>query len=229
MESSRWHVCTTEAEVREKAAAWVAHAAADAIASRGLFRVVLAGGATPRRLYESLRGLATDWSAWEVWFGDERCLPADDPARNSRMAQEALLGLVPIAARQVRLIRGELGAERAARDYCARLAGVPDFDLVLLGLGEDGHTASLFPGFAWGEGSDAPDALAVRAAPKPPAERVSLSARRLSATRGALFLVAGAGKRTAVTAWRAGCDLPAAAIRPRAGVDVLVERICLEG
>lgn len=215
--------------MREAAAAWVATAAEDAIASRGLFRIVLAGGVTPRSLYEALPSLATDWSAWEVWFGDERCLPARDPARNSRMAEEALLSHVPVPARQVQVIRGELGAERAARDYRLRLAGVPDFDLVLLGLGEDGHTASLFPGLAWGEGSDAPDVLAVRAAPKPPAERVSLSARRLSATRSALFLVAGAAKGAAVGAWRAGRDLPAAAIQPRGGVDVLVERICLEG
>jgi 6-phosphogluconolactonase len=219
----------TEAEVREKAAVWIASAAAEAIATRDTFRVVLAGGATPRGVYESLSELATDWGAWQVWFGDERCLPAEDPRRNSRMVGEALLGSVPIPSRQVHVIHGELGADQAAADYRAALAGVPEFDLVLLGLGEDGHTASLFPESEWGEGSDAPDTLAVRVAPKPPAERVSLSARRLSGTRCALFLVAGAAKRAAVAAWRSGRALPAAAIRPRMGVDVLVERICLEG
>lgn len=229
MESPRWHVCTTEAEVRDKAVDWIAAAAAEAVAAREAFRIVFAGGATPRGVYESLRGLATDWSAWQVWFGDERCLPVDDPCRNSRMAQEALLGWVPIPARQIHVIRGELGAESAALDYRASLSGMPEFDLVLLGLGDDGHTASLFPGAGWGEGRDAPDTLAVHAAPKPPAGRVSLSARRLSDTRCALFLVAGAAKRAAVSAWRAGCDLPAAAIRPRRGVDVMAERICFEG
>lgn len=145
------------------------------------------------------------------------------------MAAEALLDHVPIPPAQVHAIRAEQGAERAAAAYREALAGEPEFDLVLLGLGEDGHTASLFPGNDWGEAEDAPDVLAVHAAPKPPAERVSIGARRLGRTRSALFLVAGTGKRAAVTAWRRGGRLAAAAIRPPAGVDVLVEDICIEG
>jgi 6-phosphogluconolactonase len=229
MESPRWHVCRTSAEVRERAVAWVAAAAREAVAARGAFRLVLAGGETPRGVYVALRAIETDWSAWQVWFGDERCLAPDDPRRNSRMAEAALLAHVPIPPEQVYVVRGERGAEQAAADYRAALARVPEFDLVLLGLGEDGHTASLFPGADWGEAPDAPDALAIHAAPKPPAERVSLSARRLGRTRRALFLVSGAGKRAAVAAWRAGTSLPAASIRPPAGVDVLVESICIEG
>jgi len=96
-------------------------------------------------------------------------------------------------------------------------------DDVLLGLGEDGHTASLFPGHDWGAVPGAPDALAVFDAPKPPPERVSLSAARLSRARQAVFLVSGAAKRQAVTLWRAGADLPARAIAPAAGVDILLE------
>lgn len=229
MESLRWHVCASAAEVRERATAWIGAAARQAIAVRGVFRIVLSGGETPRGVYEALRGLETDWRAWQIWFGDERCLAADDPRRNSRMAGTALLDHVAIPPDRIHVIRGELGEERAAANYCAALANVPDFDLVLLGLGEDGHTASLFPGDDWGEAPDAPDALAVRAAPKLPAERVSLSARRLGRTRCALFLVTGTGKRSAVAAWRAGGRQPAAAIRPSAGVDVLVENICIEG
>ncbi len=200
-----------------------------AIAARGAFHLVLAGGETPRGVYAALRALETDWSAWQIWFGDERCLAADDPQRNSRMAGEALLDHVPIPPGQVHVVRSELGAEQAAAEYCAALAGEPEFDLVLLGLGEDGHAASLFPGGEWGEAADAPDVLAVRAAPKPPAERVSLSARRLGRARSVLFLVTGEGKRGAVSAWRAGAKLAAAAVRPPAGVDVLVENICIEG
>ncbi len=224
-----WQPCSTGAELRERAVSWISGAAGEAIATRGLFRLVLAGGETPRSVYEHLRSIDTDWGAWEIWFGDERCLAAEDRRRNSRMAAEAWLDRVPIPPQQVHAIAAELGAEPAAADYRKALAGVPQFDLVLLGLGEDGHTASLFPGADWGEAPGAPAALAVTNAPKPPAERVSLSARRLSDTRGALFLVAGAGKRSAVDAWRAGVALPAASIRPRAGVNVLVERICLEG
>lgn len=215
--------------MRESAAEWIASAAKEAIVTRGAFHIVFAGGETPRRVYERLRTVATGWGAWHVWFGDERCLPLDDPDRNSRMARDALLGHVPIPPSQVHVIHGELGADKAAQNYHAALSGVPDFDLVLLGLGEDGHTASLFPGFAWGAARDAPDVLAVHDAPKPPAERVSLSARRLSHARCALFLVAGAGKRAAVAAWRSGHEIPAVAIRPWSGVDVLVEKICLDG
>jgi len=229
MESPRWHVCMTAAEVRERTVAWIAAAAREAVAARGAFRLVLAGGETPRGVYEELRAIDTDWSAWQVWFGDERCLARDDPRRNSRMAEAALLSHVPIPPERVYVVRGERGAEQAAADYRAAIAGAAEFDLVLLGLGEDGHTASLFPGDDWGEAPDAPDVLAVHAAPKPPAERVSLSARRLGMTRGALFLVAGAGKREAVAAWRAGGRLAASSIRPPAGVDVLVENICIEG
>jgi len=227
MESPRWHVCMTAAEVRERAVAWIAAAAREAVAARGAFRLVLAGGETPRGVYEELRAIDTDWSAWQVWFGDERCLARDDPRSNSRMAEAALLSHVPIPPEQVYVVRGERGAEQAAADYRAALAGAAEFDLVLLGLGEDGHAASLFPGDDWGEAPGAPDVLAVHAAPKPPAERVSLSARRLGRTRCALFLVTGAGKLGAVSAWRAGGNLPAASIRPPAGVDVLVERICI--
>lgn len=229
MESPRWHICTTAAEVRQRAVEWIADAATEAIAARGMFRVVLAGGETPRGVYENLRDITTDWRVWQIWFSDERCFGGDGSCRNSRMTQETLLRQVPILPVQVHPIHVELGAERAAAHYRTDLQGVPEFDLVLLGLGEDGHTASLFCGGDWGEAPSALDAFAIRNAPKPPAERVSLSARRLANTRRVLFLVTGADKRAAVSTWRRGGILPAAAIRPSAGVDVLVEKICVEG
>ena len=139
------------------------------------------------------------------------------------MAETAWLGHVAVPAAQVHEIEGELGAEAAARRAIESLAGVPEFDLVLLGLGEDGHTASLFPGHDAGASAGAPDALAVFDAPKPPPERVSLSAHRLSRSREVVFLVAGEGKRTAVEHWQRGDDIPAAAIAPPGGVDVLIE------
>ncbi|MBL8491151.1 MAG: 6-phosphogluconolactonase [Rhodocyclaceae bacterium] len=228
MPSPRWHSCTTVAELRRQAMERIRAAAAAAIGERGAFHVVLAGGETPRAVYEALAEQGSEWGKWWVWFGDERCLPADDPARNSEMARASLLGRVGIPPAQVRVIPGELGPRAAAADYGRQLDGAPEFDLVLLGLGEDAHTASLFPGADWGESPAAPAALAVEAAPKPPAGRVSLAAWRLSRTRSALFLVAGAGKRAALRAWRNGERVPAAAVRPPAGADVLVERCCLE-
>ena len=97
------------------------------------------------------------------------------------------------------------------------------FDLVILGLGEDGHTASLFPSHEWGIAPDSPATLAVNDAPKPPPQRVSLSAHRLSQTRQLMYLVSGASKRQAVTDWRNDKDIPAASITPACGVDVYLE------
>jgi 6-phosphogluconolactonase len=197
-------------------------AAANAIRARGQFLVVLAGGNTPRAVYQRLREARADWSAWQIYFGDERCVPRDDAARNSRMAGEAWLDHVAIPALQRHPIPGELGALAAAQAYCAILQPDAAFDFVLLGLGEDGHTASLFPGHDWGEAAGSPAALAVLDAPKPPRERVSLSAARLSHAREVLFMVGGDSKREALAQWRAGAAIPARAIRPAAGVDVLV-------
>ena len=222
-QTCRWHVLPSADALERAATDKILLAAQRAIARGGAFHIVLAGGGTPRRIYSALSQSAADWSRWHVWFGDERCLPADAAERNSRMAADAWLVRVPIPPAQVHAIPAELGATAAAAAYARTLAGRDDFDLVLLGLGEDGHTASLFPGQDWGTTNAAPDVLAVFDAPKPPPERVSLSAHRLSATRELVFLVSGAGKRQAVADWRAGADIPAAAIAPAGGVDILLD------
>jgi len=144
------------------------------------------------------------------------------------MAREAWLARVPIPRERIHSIPAELGATIAATRYSQVLAGVDDFDLVLLGVGEDGHTASLFPSHDWGTAPGAPDAIAVLDAPKAPAERVSLSANRLGRAREVLFLVDGESKREAVDRWRTGQSIPAAAIRPARGVDVLITAALLE-
>ncbi len=225
--SVRWIGGADAAALRQIAYRHILDAAARAIERRGRFLIVLAGGNTPSGIYRMLRTAATDWSRWQVYFGDERCLPADDAERNSRMAADAWLNRAPIPQDQVHAIPAELGASAAALAYAETLRGVGDFDLVLLGLGEDGHTASLFPGRDWGVAASAPDALAVFDAPKPPPQRVSLSAARLSRTREVLFMVEGEAKRSAVARWRAGEQLPAGAIRLASGVDVLVESALL--
>ena len=129
---------------------------------------------------------------------------------------------VNIPSDQIHPIPAEKGAEDGAAAYSELLHATGPFDLVLLGLGEDGHTASLFPGHDWGTQAAAPAVLAVHAAPKPPMQRVSLSAWRLSLARQVLFVVAGAGKRQAVTDWRQGKPIPASAIQPPDGVDILL-------
>jgi len=223
----RWHGVSDSRALERAAVEIMLSGARRAIGERGRFLVVLAGGDTPRAAYRALRPADADWAAWHVYFGDERCLPADDPARNSRMAAQAWLDRVPIPAHQVHAIPAELGALGAARSYAGTLRAVGEFDLVLLGLGEDGHTASLFPGRSWGTGPGAPDTLAVLDAPKPPPQRVSLSAARLSRARQVVFLVAGESKRRALSEWRAGKQIPARAITPVAGVDILVESALL--
>lgn len=232
----RWHPQPDAATLERAVAAEILAAADRAIGQRGAFHLVLSGGNTPRRIHELLRASDAQWPRWHIWFGDERCLPPDDPERNSRMAAETLLDHVAIPRAQIHPIRGELGAAEAAADYARELAAVAgmEFDLVLLGLGEDGHTASLFPGHDWGVADEAPDArdahdasavpvpdaLAVFNSPKPPPERVSLSARRLARARQVIFMVSGAGKRPALDAWRAGAAIPASVIAPAGGVDV---------
>src|SRR3569833_1045726 len=130
-------------------------AAAQAIAARGRFLLVLSGGSTPKALFELLATPAyagrIDWSRTEVFWSDERCVPPDDRGSNYRMAREALLDRVPISPEAIHRMRGEDPPEQAAAAYQEDLrrvfgAGPPRFDVVLLGMGDNGHTASLFPG-----------------------------------------------------------------------------------
>jgi 6-phosphogluconolactonase len=215
-------------EALERAAAqFILDSAMRAIIARGVFHLVLAGGSTPRAVYARLRECIADWPAWRVYFGDERCLPADHPERNSRMALDALFSRVPLARAHFHAIPAERGARASALDYAAVIEPVPTFDLVMLGLGEDGHTASLFPDGNAALAAEARDVLPVEDAPKPPRERVTMSAARLSRAHNVMFLVSGVSKRDAVRRWRRGDDLPAAHIVPAAGVDVLIDAALL--
>lgn len=223
----RWHALPDRPTLDHAVAVCVLEAADRAIRARGQFHLVLAGGRTPRGAYRRLRAASADWSSWHIYFGDERCLPAADPARNSRMAGEIWLDHVPIPGEQLHAIAAEAGPIQAAQAYTETLRAVGDFDLVLLGLGEDGHTASLFRGHEWGSAPDSPDTLAVFDAPKPPSQRVTLSAARLSRARQVMFLVSGETKHKAIVDWRTGKKIPARAIAPVGAVDVLVESALL--
>ncbi|MGB5442782.1 MAG: 6-phosphogluconolactonase [Gammaproteobacteria bacterium] len=216
----RWRCLPDADTVCMQAVTAILAAAATAISARGCFRMVLAGGRTPVQVYRLLADSAADWPAWQIYFGDERCLPADDPERNSVMAAAAWLEQVAIHPDNVHPIPAELGAVAAAQAYAALVSTARPFDLVLLGMGEDGHTASLFPGQI-----HPPDEAvhAVHDAPKPPDDRVSLSRESLSDAHDVLVLVTGAGKRDALQQWRAGAALPVAEITARNGVTVLMD------
>lgn len=191
-----------------------------ALATRGSFHIVLAGGTTPKTLYSALVNLETDWSRWFVYFGDERCLPAGDAERNDQMACDTWLKLVTIPDTQIFPIPSELGATIGAIHYRQLLVSIVNFDLVLLGIGEDGHTASLFPGHELGRTTDYPDVLAVHDAPKQPSERISMSASRLSRSDNVWVIATGEGKREALEQWLSGAELPVSAIQPENGIDL---------
>jgi 6-phosphogluconolactonase len=218
--NSRWHYLETAEQVAETAYQHIVNAAASAISERGKFKLVLAGGSTPEKVYRLLANANADWANWHIYYGDERCLPADHPDRNSLMATRVFLGKVAIPANQIFTMPAELGPELAAENYRLTVAEAGMFDMVLLGMGEDGHTASLFPGHQHPQDELA---HAVYNSPKSPPERVSISAKALSNTRGMIFLITGANKQEAVKQWRSGSDLPVASIAPANPVDVYID------
>ncbi len=196
--------------------------------TRGAFRMALAGGRTPGQTYRRLRNIETEWYKWHIYFGDERCLPRDHPERNDSLALREWLTHVEIPEEQVHRIPAELGPERAALLYTPMIQQLERLDFTVLGLGEDGHTASLFPGNDLGAEPADPAVLSIRNSPKPPADRVSLSARILSRSRQVLVLISGSGKAQAVANWRAGQALPIGKIRPDAPVQVMVTADALD-
>jgi 6-phosphogluconolactonase len=213
--------------VAREAAAEFARSAAAACAARGAFRVALAGGTTPCAAYEALahpggpHASSIPWERVHVFFGDERQVPPDSEHSNCRMACDALLRHVPIPDAQVLRIRGENpDPERAAEEYEEilrsrfRLAGTetPRFDLVLLGMGADGHTASLFPG---SRALEEQQRLAVATrAPVEPIGRISLTLPVFNAASSVIVLVTGSAKGAAFARVRGGADLPVARVRP---------------
>jgi 6-phosphogluconolactonase len=227
LKECRWHQYADKAALQDAAVSAILDSAAFSIRERGHFNLVLSGGETPREIYQRLSSAPTDWSLWHIYFGDERCVPPTEAELNSYMAGEAWLNHVPIPPSQVHVIPSEPRADKAAQRYAQTLRSVGLFDLTLLGLGKDGHTASLFPRNEWGLAPDSPDTLAVFNSPIRPPQRVSLSANRLNRSRQIIFLVSGESKHQAVARWRAGENIPARAIMGENGVDVLVESALL--
>lgn len=213
-----------------------------AIGARGRFTWALGGGSTPKELYALLASAdyvgRVDWSRVHFFWGDERCVPPEHPESNYRMARETLLDVVRPAAERVHRMQGELEPSQAAARYQSELERsfelapsehFPRFDLILLGMGADGHTASLFPGSAaldeakrW--------VVASRASHLPQARtvlRLTLTLPVLSAARCALFLVAGTDKAERLAEVLSGRHLgppyPAELVRPELGAEWLVD------
>lgn len=211
-------IAVTVAEDAEDAARTcaerVAAAIADARRARGAAHVALAGGRTPARAYELLAALVDDWRDVHLWFGDERCVPLGDPDSNHHLVARTLLARLPagVAPPVVHAVEGAGDGDPAAAaaayerelraDVPANAEGAPQLDLALLGLGEDGHTASLFPGDPALEERERL-CVAVHGS-KPPFERVTLTLPVLLAARTVVVLTSGTGKAWAVGAMLAG-------------------------
>jgi 6-phosphogluconolactonase len=220
-------VVPNPAAVAQEAAERVIVAAGAAIGERGLFSMALAGGHTPEALYQLLAHDSyrsrIDWTKVELFFGDERCVPPDSPESNYNMARRTLISQVPIPGDNVYRMRGEVDPNEAAKEYGQRLkekfGDEGGIDLVLLGMGDDGHTASLFPGTE--ALRESKHRCVANFVPKLDAWRITLTAPFLNRSGQVLALVAGAGKAQRVREVLEGPDeperLPIQIIRPTHG------------
>ena len=229
---TRLTTCLDAESVAARAAAHVTRQLQRARAARGVAHLALSGGTTPRRTYELLAREPAELADVEVWFADERCVGPHDEQSNYRLAAQTLLGASAIAPERVHRMRGELGPHEGAGDYVRELSerlapeqdGLPVLDLIVLGIGADGHVASLFPGAATLDAGETAVCLGVLDSPKPPPERITLSLAILRAARGCLLLATGASKADAVSAMLAAPSrhVPASLLR-RERLTVIVD------
>jgi 6-phosphogluconolactonase len=217
-------------ELCSRAAELLIGIAREAVTARDAFTVALSGGKTPKALYELLRddtmAARLPWEKTHVFWSDERCVPPDDPESNYRLANQSLLAHVPVPREQIHRMHGEdLDPQHAAEDYAAELenhfgAGDPRFSLILLGMGEDGHTASLFPHSP--VLADREHTVAAPYVEKLAAYRLTLTLRTLNAAATVMFLVSGEEKATALKAALEDVadddgSVPARLVRPKRG------------
>ena len=188
------------------AAQYIIEKAKIAIREKGSFSLVLSGGTTPVNVYKLLAKEQVNFDKWHIYFGDERCFPLDHLERNSNIAKSTWLSKVNILKSNIFIIPAELGNSEGALVYEKLLDKNKPFDLVMLGLGDDGHIASLFPRHQW---DNSKQVVSVSNSPKAPSDRISLTPSRLSNTQDVLFLISGKNKVNAFKQWKEGVDLPA--------------------
>ena len=194
-----------------------------AVAVRAGGHIALAGGSTPRAAYERLAEMMLPWGRCALWFGDERCVPPDDERSNFGMVRSALLGRVPQPGPRAERMEGERGPDDGAADYEQRLhdefgPGMPQLDLVLLGIGTDGHCASLFPGRPEVLERERAVVGVKDAGLEPYVPRITLTLPAINSARSVLFAVAGADKAQVVARAIAGDpQLPAGCVSPHSG------------
>jgi 6-phosphogluconolactonase len=204
---TRLTTCPDAESVAERAAAHVERNLAHAREQRGVAHLALSGGTTPGRTYELLGASGPSLDGVDVWFADERCVTPDDEESNYRLARETLLEPAGIAPAHVHRMPGELGPVEGAQSYELEMlatlgeeTALPVLDLVVLGIGPDGHVASLFPGARTLDAADRSICHGVSDSPKPPPQRLTLSLAVLHAARECVLLATGASKADAVDA-----------------------------
>lgn len=200
------------------AAQFIIERAKIAIREKGSFSLVLSGGTTPVNVYKLLANEQADFEKWHIYFGDERCFPLNHLERNSNVAESTWLSKVNILKSNIFIIPAELGNTEGALAYEKILDKNKPFDLVMLGLGDDGHIASLFPTHQW---DNSKQVISVSNAPKSPSDRISLTPSRLSNTEEVLFLISGKNKVNAFKQWKDGFDLPANLISAKNKISIL--------
>lgn len=219
-----------EQELALGCASYMADGINKAVGERGRACVALSGGGTPRATLEALATKGVDWANLWIFFVDERSVPPTHADSNYRMVKEALLDRVPIPEAQVFRMMGELGAQEAAREYVNKLeacfgSGTPRFDMVQLGMGDDGHTASLFPHTA-GLDEEAAAAIANHV-PQKDTWRISLSKTAINAATDVFFLIAGRGKAEVLRQVLEGeyepRKLPSQLINPPTGLTLILD------
>ncbi|EMN47156.1 6-phosphogluconolactonase [Leptospira interrogans str. L1207] len=191
---------------------------ANKIQTKSSFHIVLTGGDTAKLLYSELKYIETDWSKWFFYFGDERCVPKDHTDSNWLMAERVLFKFIPVNERQIFRIPGHLGSQRGALEYSESIKSISSFDLVLLGLGEDGHIASLFPGSKCL--TETKDVLAIHDSPKPPKERVSLSLRKINMSDNILIIAKGKKKAKIIERIKLDEILPVTSLLPNKSLEL---------
>ncbi len=174
----------------------------------GVFHIVLTGGKTPEKIYNHLSKVNKDFENWHFWLSDERYDIYNNDNLNCEMIQRELFHSINININQIHFIDINMSFLSSIKIYESNLKSIKYFDLILLGIGEDGHTASLFPGNNIGESENSEDVIGITNSPKSPNLRISISANRLSHSRNVLFIVKGRSKKEIVTKFINGEDIP---------------------
>jgi 6-phosphogluconolactonase len=204
MLKDNWIIFKSNGLLSRQLASDILSIANHSIKESGKFIIVLAGGRSLIDTYSILRDSDSDWSKWHVYIGDERCLLKKDKHRNDYLINKIWLENNLIPKKNINFIKAELGIKQGVSQYEKVLINIKKFDVVLLGMGEDGHTASLFPGHSYNKNR----VVAETRSPKYPKNRISMSYETLNKARYIFKVINGLNKIPAVELWKKGSKLP---------------------